>query len=210
MQRANHYICCSSGLPQLSGMPSLISGDWQFLPFFFFYSYNVWDFFVPLCFTSSPPLPPPPLFFLEDSSVKEVSCHRLGMWVLTVPDRRALWCLSKAEFSPDPRFRCFFPSTQRPARWICFVLLIWKVGGACSFSWSDGQLNCSPVSVVVDAFTREFLCVFRKRLRAVMSERLSRNLRGYPPLPMEISTRIIRLCSEAQPLFLCHGIRIVP
>ena len=32
MQTVNHDICCSA-LPQLSVMPSLISGDWQFLLF---------------------------------------------------------------------------------------------------------------------------------------------------------------------------------
>lgn len=35
-----------------------------------------------------------------------------------------------------------------------------------------GRKNCQNLSVVVDTFTREFLCMFRKELRAVMPERL--------------------------------------
>lgn len=35
-----------------------------------------------------------------------------------------------------------------------------------------GSKNCQTLSVVVDTFTREFLCMFRKELRAVMPERL--------------------------------------
>ena len=104
MQTVNHDICCSSGLPQLSVIPSLISGDWQFLRFF--YS----SFTLKMCgifgsLSASPPhLFPFSLslffFFWKISSVKEVPCHRLGMYVLTAWPQRSLmfvqgWILTR-------------------------------------------------------------------------------------------------------------------
>lgn len=195
MQPVNHDIYCSSGLPQLSVMPSLNFWGLAVFTFFliFFYPYNVWDFFGPSllqlltssCF----------LFFsgrfhlLKRFPIIDLGC---AFWL----------CLTAKVFDVCPRlnshqipwFRCFPPAHRGlPVRWICLVSLIWRVGGACSFSWSDGQLNCWTLSIVVDAFTREFLRVFKKRPRSVMFERW--DLRS-SPLPMEISIRIIRLCSR--------------
>lgn len=102
MQTVNHDICCSA-LPQLSVMPSLISGDWQFLLFL------KSSFTLTMCGILGPAL----LhlltssrflffffFFWKISSVKEVSCHRLGMCVLTAWPQRSLmfvqgWILTR-------------------------------------------------------------------------------------------------------------------
>ena len=104
MQTVNHDICCSSGLPQLSVIPSLISGDWQFLRFFSS------SFTLKMCgifgsLSASPPhLFPFSLSFfffsgrfhlLKKFPVIDLECT---FWL---PDRKGLWCLSKAEFSPD-------------------------------------------------------------------------------------------------------------
>lgn len=82
---------------------------------FSFYPYSVWDF----CLSASPPrlflpFPAPPPH--RDSSVKEVSCHQLGMWVLTVPDRNLFDVLPRLTFHQIPGLGVFFPSSQRPVR----------------------------------------------------------------------------------------------
>lgn len=102
MQTVNHDICCSSGLPQLSVMPSLIPGDWQFLPFFFnllpLQCVGFWGPSLLHLLTSSHSLFF--FFFWKISSVKEVPCHRLGMYVLTAWPQRSLmfvqgWILTR-------------------------------------------------------------------------------------------------------------------
>lgn len=100
----------SSGWPQLSNFWGL-----QFLHAFHF-TLTVCGIFVSLLhlLASSCPSPPPPPH--RDSSVKEVSCHQLGMWVLTVPDRNLFDVLPRLTFHQIPGLGVFFPSSQRPVR----------------------------------------------------------------------------------------------
>lgn len=124
------------------------------------------------------------------------------------------WSQSSLMFSPKltshqiPGLGVF--CIQRPVRCICLGLSVRRVAVACLFLLSILEgFSCCNLSKIVDTFTREFLSVFKRRLSAVTPERLFRNLRSRSPLPVEISTRI-RLCTEADPLFLCHGLGILP
>lgn len=133
-------IMCSSGFPQIS----VISGDWQFEHISSFILIMCGIFLGPSPLSASPPhFLSPPFFFLEDSSVKEVSCHRLGMWILTVPVYMLFDVFPRLTSHQIPGLGVWAPlrplplpthrHTQRPVRWICLVSFIWRVGGACSF-----------------------------------------------------------------------------
>lgn len=133
-------------------------------------------------------------FFWKISSVKEVSCHRLGMCVLTAwPQRSLMFVRLNSHQIPGLGV---FPSTQGPACKGEFALCHWyeRVGGACSLSWSWWAVKLLDSVSSCWCLYQESSCVcLKKRLRSVMSER--RDLRS-SPLPMEISIRIIRLCSR--------------
>lgn len=157
----------------------------------------------------------PPLFFLEDSSLKEVSCHQLGMWVLTVPDYMLFDVFPRPTSHQIPGLGVWarlhplpLPThthTHSEARKVNLPCIVdmkgwWGLLFSCVLM---GSKNCQNLSVVVESS-----CVHLGRGWELLYLKDSRNLRSCSPLPMEIST-LIRFRSEAHLVFVRLGIGIL-
>lgn len=116
----------------------------------------MWDFCLSFCFTSLP-LPPRKIHLLKKSPVISLEC---GFWLCLTA--KLFDVLPRLTFHQIPGLGVFFTSSQRPVRWICFVLLIWRVDGVCSFlaSWwavklPESVCSCWWLYLRVPVYTQE-------------------------------------------------------